>query len=62
VEFEVSNGRLVGHKVVTLREADLWMAHMDVRTASAGHSSNLWPAGRPADPVELDDFVEGHAR
>lgn len=35
VEFEVSNGRLVGHKVVTLREADLWMAHSDVRAAHA---------------------------
>ena len=34
VEFEVSNDRLVGHKVATLREADLWMAHSDVRAAA----------------------------
>lgn len=61
VEFEVSNGRLVGHKVVTLREADLWMAHSDVR-AAVGASLEQSVAGRTAGPIELDDFVERHAR
>jgi AbrB family looped-hinge helix DNA binding protein len=61
VEFEVSNGRLVGHKVVTLREADLWMAHSDV-LAAVGASLEQSVAGRTAGPVELDDFVERHAR
>ena len=57
LEFEVMDGRLVAHKVVSLRVTDLWMTHaasakeLDESFAQAGR-------GKTSKAVEFDEFVK----
>ena len=57
LEFEVTDGRLVAHKVVCLRVTDLWMTHaasakeLDASFAQAGR-------GKTSKAVEFDEFVK----
>lgn len=56
IEFAVEADHLVAHKVVVIRESDLWMMHADV-VAEMESSLRDVAEGRTSGPESRDEFL-----
>jgi AbrB family looped-hinge helix DNA binding protein len=57
IEFEVEQGRLIGHEVVTIRASDRWLQHSDVIAAMELSARDV-ESGRLSEAVSADEFAE----
>ncbi len=56
IEFEVADGKLIGHKVIAIRESDLWMTHPEV-VAMVAESQDALERGDTTGPLEFEEFL-----
>jgi AbrB family looped-hinge helix DNA binding protein len=57
IDFEVVDGRLIGHRVITIRESDRWMLHDEVVAAMERSARDL-EEGRVSPALSADEFLE----
>jgi antitoxin PrlF len=57
IDFEVADGHLIGHKVITIRESDRWLLHDEVVAAMERSARDL-DEGRVSEPVPIDQFLD----
>ncbi len=58
IDFAVESGHIIAHKVIVMREADVWMMHADV-VAEMERSVRDVEQGRISGPMTQNEFL-GH--